>query len=279
MNSTIVGYFLFGVAAYFLIIFGADPGTVEHYQQMFPRIVGIFVHLPGFLFVTIGILSSILISYSFREFFSAFRSLFIVFIQNKINFTNYIQIMKSIAEYVQTGDVETLEDYANSIKYPFLKDGLLMVVNGYKKEALEEILKARIENESEREEVDDDVFRALARYSPGYGMLGTTIGLIQMFTQNVDPAAGFGGIIAAMGVAFTTTLYGLIYSNFIFQPFADRVERRNAEDVILKEMILDGLIMIAEKKRPSLVEEKLTTYNPRSRPIYIPKLQAVTKSK
>lgn len=268
MNSTFLGYILFALAAYFLLIFGA-PENEQSIKAMqhtfFSPVVERYIHIPGFLFVSTGVLASILISYTFKDVWRAFRSLSFIFFKNKVAFQNYINTIKSVSEYTQTRDIETLEEFANSIKYSFLRDGLLMLVNGYKKEEMEDILQARLENEMHREEVDDDVWRAAARYSPGYGMLGTTVGLIQMFSANIDAAKGFGPIIAAMSVAFTTTLYGLLFSNFIFQPIADKVERRNTEDALLKAMIIDGLGMIKDKKRPTYIEEKLNSYVPHSR--------------
>lgn len=268
MNSTFIGYILFGIAAYFLLIFGApenEPAIKAMQHTFFSPTVERYIHIPGFLFVSTGVLASILISYTFKDVWRAFRSLSFIFFRNKVAFSNYIATLKSIAEYTQTRDIETLEEFATNIKYPFMRDGLLMLVNGYKKEDMQEILNARVENEMHREEVDDDVWRAAARYSPGYGMLGTTVGLIQMFSSNIDAAKGFGPIIAAMSVAFTTTLYGLLYSNFVFQPIADKIERRNTEDALLKTMIIDGLGMIKDKKRPAYIEEKLASYVPHAR--------------
>ncbi len=268
MNSTFVGYILFVIATYFLLIFGSpdNAAQVEELQHtFFSPVVQRYVHIPGFLFVSTGVFASILISYTFKDVWRAIRSLSFIFFKNKVAFQNYINTLKSVSEYTQTRDIETLEEFANNIQYPFLKDGLLMLVNGYKKEEMQEILQARLENENHREEVDDDVWRAASRYSPGYGMLGTTVGLIQMFSAEIDAAAGFKPIITAMSVAFTTTLYGLLFSNFIFQPIADKIERRNTEDALLKAMIIDGLGMIKDKKRPTYIEEKLTSYVPHAR--------------
>jgi chemotaxis protein MotA len=274
MNSTFLGYVLFAIATYVLLVFGADEHLVKEFQQRyFSESTGRYVHLPGFFFVSTGVMASILISFSFREILQALRSLYIVFIRNKLNFKNYIETLRSVSEYTQIRDVETLEDFANGIKYPFLKDGLLMLVNGYKREEIKELLELRLENENHREEIDDDVWRAAARYSPGYGMLGTTVGLIQMFSQKIDAVVGFQGIINSMSIAFTTTLYGLFFANFVYQPIADKIERRNTEDFILKAMIIDGLLMIKDKKRASFVEEKLMNYIPMRRSMATIKMQ------
>jgi chemotaxis protein MotA len=211
-----------------------------------------------------------LISYNFRELIGAARALYFVYIKNRINFSIYLDTIKDIAQYSNTHDIESLEEYANQIKYPFLRDGVLMLVNGYKKEEVKEILDSRIENEAQRELTDVNIFRAAARYSPGYGMLGTTVGLIQMFSTKIDAAAGFGPILQALAVAFTTTLYGLLLSNFIFAPFADKIEKRTEEEALLKTMIIEGLCLILDKKHPIFIQDKLGSYVPQSRALAVP---------
>jgi chemotaxis protein MotA len=271
MNSTFIGYILFGIAAYVLLIIGADTATVEALQKGYvPESMIHYVHIPGIIFVVLGVCSSMLISYNFRELIGAARALYFVYIKNRINFSIYLDTIKDIAQYSNTHDIESLEGYANQIKYPFLRDGVLMLVNGYKKEEVKEILDSRIENEAQRELTDVNIFRAAARYSPGYGMLGTTVGLIQMFSTKIDAAAGFGPILQALAVAFTTTLYGLLLSNFIFAPFADKIEKRTDEEALLKTMIIEGLCLILDKKHPIFIQDKLGSYVPQSRALSVP---------
>lgn len=271
MNSTFIGYLLFGAAAYVLLIVGADTATVEALQKGYvPESMIHYVHIPGIIFVALGVSSSMLISYNFRELLGAARSLYFVYIRNKINFSTYLDTIKDIAQYSNTHDIESLEEFANQIKYPFLRDGVLMLVNGYKKEEIKEILEARAENEEQRELTDVTIFKAAARYSPGYGMLGTTVGLIQMFSTKIDAAAGFGPILQALAVAFTTTLYGLLLSNFIFAPFADKIEKRTEEEALLKSMLIEGLCMIRDKKHPIFIQDKLSSFIPQSRALSLP---------
>jgi chemotaxis protein MotA len=271
MNSTFIGYILFGIAAYILLIVGQDTATVEALQKGYvPDSMIHYIHIPGIIFVILGVTSSMLISYNFRELIGATRALYFVYIKNRINFSIYLDTIKDIAQYSNTHDIESLEEYANQIKYPFLRDGVLMLVNGYKKEDVKEILQSRIENEAQREQTDVNIFRAAARYSPGYGMLGTTVGLIQMFSTKIDAAAGFGPILQALAVAFTTTLYGLLLSNFIFAPFADKIEKRTDEEALLKTMIIEGLCLILDKKHPIFIQDKLGSYVPQSRALAVP---------
>jgi len=167
MNSTFIGYVLFAIAAYVLLIVGVQSETVDALQKGYvPDSLIHYVHIPGIVFVFLGVSSSMLISYNFRELFGLSRPIFCVH-KNKINFSLYLDAIKDIAQYSNTHDIESLEDYANQIKYPFLRDGVLMLVNGYKKEEIKEILDSRIDNEAQRESTDVNIFEPLLATHPG----------------------------------------------------------------------------------------------------------------
>lgn len=272
MVTTLLGYVFFLIAAYALLIIGVDVHTAEQLQQIIPVALRSYIHIPGFVFVMFGIMASMFISYNFRDMISGIKALYFVFIGNKIDFSVYLESIKDIAQYTNTHDVESLEEYANQIKYPFLRDGLLLLVNGYKKDEVREILNARIENEMQREQGDVNFFKSCVAYAPGWGMLGTTIGLIQMFSAKIDAAGGFGPILNGLAVAFTTTLYGLFFMNFVFQPIVDKIKQRTEEEVLMKSMIVDGLCMIREKKHPIYIQDKLSSFMPGKRSLSLPKV-------
>jgi chemotaxis protein MotA len=276
MNSTFVGYVLFVIAAYVLTILGGNDVLVKELQEQYvPVAIEKYVHIPGLIFVLLGVFASTIISYNFKEVFRAHRSLFFVYFKNKLDFSHYIDKIVEIAQYTQSHDIESLEEYANNINYPFLREGLLLLVNGYKTQDVQEILEARMDNEGSREEIDDDVFRAASAYAPGYGMIGTTVGLIQMFSVKMSGVKDFGPILAGLAIAFTTTLYGLVLANFIFKPFSDKIERRNQEELLLKHMMMQGLLLISQKKHPVYIKDKLTSYIPQSRRLTVAKLASV----
>lgn len=272
MVTTLLGYVFFLIGAYALLIIGVDVHTAEQLQEFIPMALRSYIHIPGFVFVMSGIAASTLISYNFKDLINGLKVLYFIFIGSRINFNIYLDSIKDIAQYTNTHDVESLEEFSNQIKYPFLKDGMLLLVNGYKKEEVKEILMSRIENERQRENSDVAFFKSLVAYAPGWGMLGTTIGLIQMFSAKIDASGGFGPILNGLAVAFTTTLYGLFFMNFVFQPIVDKVKQRTEEEVLLKLMIVDGLCMIRDKKHPIFIQDKLSSFIPASRSLGLPKV-------
>ncbi len=275
MVSTLIGYVIFLISLYFLIIIGGSYESTEELQHYVPAILKTYVHIPGLIWCTLGPVASLFISFSIGQIVRALKTLYFVFVGNKIDFTIYIDAIKDIAQYTQSHDIESLEEYANQIKYPIMRDGLLLLVNGYSKEDLQDTLESRIQNEMARDNQDVDFFKEAEGFAPGYGMLGTTVGLIQMFSTPIDAAKGFTPILNAMAVAFTTTLYGLLYNNFLFGPMHDRIKKRTDEEVMLKAMIVEGLVLIREKKHPIFIQDKLISYVPGTRMLSVPKMEQV----
>jgi chemotaxis protein MotA len=97
-------------------------------------------------------------------------------------------------------------------------------------------------------------------------MIGTVIGLVQMLQSMDDPSS----IGPSMAVALITTFYGAILSNLIFNPMAGKLKTRSKEEVLLREMMLEGILSISKGENPRIVEEKLNSFLP-------PKLRKVSE--
>lgn len=91
-------------------------------------------------------------------------------------------------------------------------------------------------------------------------MMGTLIGLINMLRTLDDPAS----IGPNMSVALVTTFYGVLLANVIFTPLANKLKARNDEEIISKELIVEGLLSIQAGENPRIIEEKLKTFVPPS---------------
>jgi chemotaxis protein MotA len=89
-------------------------------------------------------------------------------------------------------------------------------------------------------------------------MIGTVIGLVQMLQTMSDPST----IGPAMAVALLTTLYGAILANLVFNPMAGKLKARSKEEVLLREMIMEGILSISKGENPRIIEEKLNSYLP-----------------
>ena len=91
---------------------------------------------------------------------------------------------------------------------------------------------------------------------PAWGMIGTLIGLINML-QNMDDPSAIG---PAMAVALITTLYGSVLANWICAPVATKLKAKNAEEMMMKEIEIEGLLSIQAGENPRVIEEKLKSF-------------------
>ena len=91
----------------------------------------------------------------------------------------------------------------------------------------------------------------MGTYAPAFGMIGTLVGLIQMLTQLEDPTALGPG----MATALITTFYGVILANLVFLPMANKLKERSEEEILVKEIMIEGVLSIQAGENPRIVEE------------------------
>lgn len=222
-----------------------------------------FLDLPSILIVVGGSFASTMISFSLKEVVGLIGSIMAVFKRERVQMADEVESIVNLAPIARRS-MQDLEKALDTIKNPFLRDGLQMVIDGYSADEIRDILNTRIENRTLRERAEANVLRTMGKYSPAFGMIGTLIGLVVMLygmgtisTQGKDPMEALG---KGMGAAIITTFYGTIMANLIFNPmavkFEARVERRN----ILQAMLIEGVLLIQARKHPLIVREKLNSF-------------------
>ena len=219
----------------------------------------IFLNLPGLLIVLGGTLGATLISYPVQDVAKVFWSFMVVFRREEPRLNNYLRLIVSYAQRAREG-VLNLEAELPRIRNPFLRDGIMMLVDGYSSEEIREMLNGRTQYREAREFSESQIFRSMASFSPAFGMVGTLIGLIAMLL-NMGPE-NFGELGPKMALALVTTFYGLILANLVFKPIALKLERKTEESVLLMNMITDSVIMIQREWHPKKVEDYLNSYVP-----------------
>ncbi len=140
---------------------------------------------------------------------------------------------------------------------PFLKRSILMVVDGTDAEKISTILENDISVEEQKRNTEIQMFETMAAYCPAFGMVGTIIGMIQVLSAGMeDPNA----LVKAIGVAFITTLYGVLLANLLFIPTATKLKARLKDERLEKEMIIEGVCAIRNGINPRLLKEQLASY-------------------
>src|SRR5208282_6947275 len=146
-------------------------------------------------------------------------------------------------------DLQTVQD-------PFLKQTLMLAVDGTEPSDLRKIMHVSLESITENEERLPAVFESAGGFSPTIGILGAVLGLIQVM-QHLDNIQEVGRGIA---VAFVATIYGVGLANLFFLPFAGKMRIRIRDDQLRREMMLEGVISILEGMNPRMLEVKLAGF-------------------
>jgi len=149
-----------------------------------------------------------------------------------------------------------LDPYAEMVTDPLAKRGLQLVVDGSEPEKLREAMEVEIVAFEAFQRQSARVWEAAGGYAPTIGILGAVLGLIHVMENLSDPARLGSGI----AVAFVATVYGVGLANLVFLPIANKLKGIIAEHVVMREMLLDGLVAIANGENPRLIESRLQGY-------------------
>ena len=170
-------------------------------------------------------------------------------------------VIEQFLEYANRARREgilSLEQSIKEIDDIFMKKGLQLTVDGLEPQAIQEILETEISYLEQRHEKGAEIMGAFGAFAPALGMIGTVIGLIQMLQTMNDPSS----IGPAMAVALITTFYGAVGANLLFIPLQGKLKMRSKEEVLIREMTLQGILAIAKGENPRIIAEKLSSFLP-----------------
>jgi chemotaxis protein MotA len=141
---------------------------------------------------------------------------------------------------------------------PFLAKGTRFVADGYDADFIRDNLERDRDNFLTHLDEGQKIYRAIGDCAPAFGMIGTLIGMVQMFANMTDPSK----LGPFMATALLATLYGALVANIFCLPLADKLHVKLVEEEINKTLIIDGILMIRDSKSPTLVREMLLAYLP-----------------
>ncbi|MEG1457731.1 MAG: motility protein A [Acetivibrio sp.] len=172
---------------------------------------------------------------------------------------NEVETIRNIIDLSNVARKEgllALEEAANGIDDEFLKKGVLLIVDGTDPELVRSILETELSCVESRHGDIIDFWKGVAAMGPAWGMIGTLIGLINMLKELSDMAS----VGPNMAVALVTTFYGSLLANWIANPCADKLKMKNAEEIMMKEVMVEGLLSIQAGENPRVIEEKLKSF-------------------
>ena len=221
-----------------------------------------FWSISSIMIVLGGTTASTLINYPLSQVIGTFKVLGIAFRNTESSPAEVIGSLVKFTEKARREGLLALEMEAETLDEPFLKKGIQLIVDGTDPELVRKILETELNFVEERHRQGAQIFENMGASAPAFGMIGTLIGLILMLRNLDDPAA----IGPGMAVALLTTFYGSLLANLLFIPIAGKLKIRSNEEILNKELMLEGILSIQAGENPRIVAEKMKAFlNPQDR--------------
>ncbi len=208
------------------------------------------------LIVLCGTTGAVLLQFPIPIFLAAMKQVASVFMVNGNHAESTLEKIVLFANKARRLGVVSLDEDLNSISNPFMKQALMLAVDGIEPNAIRQIMHLELENGAEMDEKLAQVFEAAGGYAPTVGIIGAVLGLIQVM-QHLD---NIGEVGRGIAVAFVATIYGVGLANLICLPIAGKLKIRYRDEQMVKEMMLEGVVSILEGMNPRMLELKLRTY-------------------
>jgi chemotaxis protein MotA len=217
-----------------------------------------FIDIPSIMIVVGGALSAIVTSLPLSDFLGIGGVIKKALFTTAQDPTTVIDTLVDLGEKARREGILALEREVKNLEDEFLKKAIQLAVDGNEVEVIESVMGTEVEYLEVRHKQGIGIFEAMGSYAPGFGMLGTLVGLVGMLA-NLDDPSNIGG---PMATALITTFYGSLVANVFCIPVAAKLKLRSGEEILLKNMVLAGILSIQSGDNPRVLREKLETFIP-----------------
>lgn len=215
---------------------------------------------PSVVVVAGGMFAGFLVAYPLKEVLNLGKVMSKTIKNNEYDVDQIITKIIELANVARREGLLALEEAVSEIKDDFLQKGVMLIVDGTDPELVKNILETEIENISERHGKGKSMLDLFGSLGPAFGMIGTLIGLVAMLQNLSDP----NSIGPAMAIALITTFYGSVLANLIFIPMAAKLGLKSNEEILIRNVMIEGLLSIQAGENPRIIEEKLKVFLPPS---------------
>jgi chemotaxis protein MotA len=241
--STGLGLIFGGIVLCTLILMGGD--------------LRMFVDMHAFIVIFGGAFAATLIRFPLSSMFHGLPlGMKFAFTMRRMSQRDLVDELAGLAEIARKSGPVGLEKVET--EDPFLAKGIRFVADGYDGTFIRDNLERDRDNFLTHLDEGQKIYRAIGDCAPAFGMIGTLIGMVQMFANMTDPSK----LGPYMAVALLATFYGAAVANLFCLPIADKLHLKLVDEEINRTLIIDGILMIREAKSPTLVREMLLAYLP-----------------
>jgi len=244
----------------------ALKASFKVFQDSWLGSVSRFADLKSLLIVLGGSYAATLIAFRFGDAMRAILFIAKAFLKGKAekDFLEVYHTVINLCEKRANNELITDEEIS-AVKNTDLQNWLqdFIAVDLVTEEMIEEIVRSEIEMYNYRSFEEIDMLEFMGRASPAFGMIGTVVGLILMLgSVGGEGGADIAGLMGGMAVALITTLYGVLLSQLIFLPIASKRFQLKESQVLLMEMIREGLLYLKRRELPETAAKDLVIYLP-----------------
>ena len=218
--------------------------------------VDVLVQLAAFLIVFGGTMGAVMLQHPINVFVTGIKMAGWVFFTPTIDTQKLSYQITAWGGVARRDGILALEAQLKNIEDPFVRKGLQMLVDGNSAEKIREVMDIDLQTYETMRWQAARVWESAAGYSPTIGILGAVLGLVHVMQSLAEPAKLGAGI----AVAFIATIYGVGSANLVFLPIAGKLKILIARQVNMREMLIDGLCMVANAENPRFIENKLRGY-------------------
>lgn len=211
----------------------------------------------AFLIIIFGTLASVLIAFPTRVIKNVPHLFKVIFTEKKEHdLMELINTFANWAEQTRREGLLSLEAKMDEIDDPFLKSGLQMAIDGQNPDFIRDVMMEKIAAMEKRHEEGARVFSQAGTYAPTLGVLGAVVGLIAALgnMENMDVLG------AAISAAFVATLLGIFTGYVLWHPFANKLREKSRYEVMIKEIMVEGILSITNGESPTVIKDKLLSF-------------------
>lgn len=215
-----------------------------------------FINIEAFLVVLGGTFCALMINYPWATVWGLRKVLKKVLFSSGEDTSQLVPTFVELTKKARQGGILSIEGDVRNVRDDFMKRGLQLVVDGQDKDFIQNMLETEIGFIRERHKLGAEIFNALGTYAPALGIIGTVMGMMLMLGTIDDIAT----VPAKMATALAAAFFGLGLGYLLFLPMAGKLKTRSEQELLLKEIVIRGVLLLQTGAAPSAIESNLNAY-------------------
>lgn len=215
-----------------------------------------FMNAEAIFIVMGGTICALLVNYPLSQVFGVFKVLKKVMRSDTVDTQEIVTTFVRFAKKARTDGFLSLQEEVKGVKDDFLKRGVQLVIDGADKEFIQNMMETELGFIRERHKVGQEIFNSLGTYSPAFGIIGTILGMILMMSTLDDVSQ----VPRRMALCLSAAFFGLGSGYMLFLPMAGKLRRKSEEELLIKEIVIRGVLLLQTGAAPSLLESNLKAY-------------------